>query len=75
MSLELWIPFLLAATVILVIPGPTILLVISQAAIHGRRSVVPLLVGVLFGDFTAMTLSLFGASSYHGCICCHFRFF
>jgi threonine/homoserine/homoserine lactone efflux protein len=60
MNMELWIPFVLAATIILIIPGPTILLVISQAVTHGRRSVVPLVVGVLLGDFTAMTLSLLG---------------
>lgn len=60
MNMELYIPFVLAATVILVIPGPTILLVISQAVAHGRRSVVPLVAGVLLGDFTAMTLSLLG---------------
>lgn len=60
MNLELWVAFVLAATIILVIPGPTIILVISQAVSHGRRSVVPLVVGVIFGDFTAMTLSLLG---------------
>ena len=60
MNMELWIPFVLAATLILIIPGPTILLVISQAVTHGRRSVVPLVAGVGIGDFTAMTLSLLG---------------
>jgi threonine/homoserine/homoserine lactone efflux protein len=60
MNMELWIPFVLAATLILIIPGPTILLVISQAVTHGRRSVVPLVAGVVIGDFTAMTLSLLG---------------
>jgi len=59
-NLDLYIPFVLAATIILIIPGPTILLVISQAVAHGRRSVVPLVAGVLLGDFTAMTLSLLG---------------
>ncbi len=58
--MELWIPFVFAATLILIIPGPTILLVISQAVTHGRRSVIPLVIGVLLGDFTAMTLSLLG---------------
>jgi threonine/homoserine/homoserine lactone efflux protein len=58
--MELWIPFVLASILILVIPGPTIILVISQAATHGRRSVIPLVAGVLLGDFTAMTLSLLG---------------
>ena len=60
MNMELWVPFVLAATLILIIPGPTILLVISQALAHGRKSVVPLVAGVIFGDFTAMTLSLLG---------------
>lgn len=60
MNLELYIPFVLAATIILIIPGPTILLVISQAVAQGRRSVVPLVAGVFIGDFTAMALSLLG---------------
>lgn len=60
MSMEIWIPYVCASTLILILPGPTILLVISQAVTHGRRSVAPLVAGVLFGDFTAMTLSLLG---------------
>jgi threonine/homoserine/homoserine lactone efflux protein len=60
MGLELWLAFALAAEIILVIPGPTILLVIGQAATHGRSSVVPLVIGVLCGDALAMTLSLAG---------------
>ena len=60
MNLEIWAAFVLAATIILVIPGPTILLVISQAISHGRKAVIPLVAGVTLGDFTAMTLSLMG---------------
>jgi len=60
MSMQMYLAFVLAATLILVIPGPTIILVISQAAAHGRRSVLPLAAGVVCGDFTAMTLSLCG---------------
>lgn len=60
MSLEMWIAFVIAAMIVLVIPGPTILLVISQAISHGRRAVIPLVAGVTLGDFTAMTLSLLG---------------
>lgn len=60
MSLEVWLAFFLAATIILVIPGPTIILVVGQAIAHGRMAVIPLVVGVTLGDFTAMTLSLFG---------------
>ncbi len=60
MSLETYITYVFATTLILVIPGPTIILVVSQAVTHGRNSVVPLATGVVFGDFTAMTLSLLG---------------
>ena len=56
----MWIAFVIAAMIVLVIPGPTILLVISQSISHGRRAVVPLVTGVTLGDFTAMTLSLLG---------------
>jgi threonine/homoserine/homoserine lactone efflux protein len=44
----------------LIIPGPTIILVISQSIAHGRKAVLPLSAGVVAGDFTAMTLSLLG---------------
>jgi len=60
MSVDVWITFAIAAEIILVIPGPTILLVVSQAIAHGRWSVMPLVAGVLLGDFTAMTLSMLG---------------
>ena len=60
MSLENYITYVFASTLILIIPGPTIILVVSQAVSHGRKSVVPLAGGVVFGDFTAMTFSLLG---------------
>ncbi len=60
MSLEMWITYVFATSVILIIPGPTIILVISQAVTNGRKSVVPLVAGVILGDFSAMTLSLLG---------------
>ncbi len=60
MDLHIWLAFCIAAIIILVIPGPTILLVVSQAITHGRKSVLPLVAGVTAGDFTAMTFSLLG---------------
>lgn len=60
MSLEIWAAFVLAAGIVLIIPGPTIILVISQSIAHGRKAVLPLSAGVVAGDFTAMTLSLLG---------------
>lgn len=60
MSFETWIAFTAASVVLLVIPGPTILLVISYALGQGWRSALPIAAGVALGDFTAMTLSMLG---------------
>lgn len=60
MNIESFIPFVLASALILVIPGPTVILVITQAVAYGRKSVIPLAAGVMLGDFTAMTCSLLG---------------
>ena len=60
MYIDHLISFALASTVILIIPGPTIILVVSQTVTHGRKSVLPLVIGVLCGDLTAMTASLLG---------------
>ena len=60
MSIELWLAFLAASAVMLVIPGPTILTVISYSVAHGRRANVPLVAAVALGDSTALVLSLLG---------------
>jgi threonine/homoserine/homoserine lactone efflux protein len=60
MSIETWLAFAAATAVLLVIPGPTILLVISYALGRGMRAALPVAVGVALGDFTAMTLSMLG---------------
>ena len=56
----MWLAFVLAAEVLLIIPGPTNILVISQSLAHGRRAVLPLTAGVTLGDFAAMSLSFLG---------------
>ncbi|MBO9514718.1 MAG: LysE family translocator [Variovorax sp.] len=60
MSLQLWLAFVAASAVLLVIPGPTILTVISYSVAHGRRANVPLVAAVALGDSTALVLSLLG---------------
>ena len=60
MSLETWLAFSAASVVLLLIPGPTILLVISYALGQGWRVALPMAAGVALGDFTAMTLSMLG---------------
>jgi threonine/homoserine/homoserine lactone efflux protein len=60
MTLEIWLAFVATSAVLLVIPGPTILLVVSYALGQGWRTALPMAIGVALGDFTAMTLSLLG---------------
>ena len=60
MSLETWLAFVAASAVFLVIPGPTVLLVLSYALGQGWRVALPVAVGVALGDFCAMTASMLG---------------
>jgi threonine/homoserine/homoserine lactone efflux protein len=60
MSFDLWLAFVAASTALLLIPGPTVLLVLSYALSQGRRVAVASAIGVAFGDLLAMTASLVG---------------
>jgi threonine/homoserine/homoserine lactone efflux protein len=60
MSMEIWFAFVAASALLLVIPGPTILTVISYSMAHGRRANVPVVAAVALGDSTALLVSLFG---------------
>jgi threonine/homoserine/homoserine lactone efflux protein len=60
MAFETWLAFVAAATAMLLIPGPTILLVVGQSLGGGVRNALPLAAGVALGDLTAMTFSLAG---------------
>lgn len=63
MALEIWLAYAAACAALLIIPGPTVMLVVGYALNGGRgtgRATVP---GVVLGDFTAMTLSLLGAGA------------
>jgi len=60
MSIEHWLAFVAASAVLLAIPGPTILLVISYALGHGKKAAPASVAGVAMGDFTAMTTSMLG---------------
>lgn len=63
MTFETWLAFAAASAVLLIIPGPTILLVVSYALGQGWRSALPVATGVALGDFTAMTLSMLGVGA------------
>jgi len=60
MAWETWLAFSAASALLMIIPGPTILLVISYALGQGWRAALPMAIGVALGDFTAMTLSMLG---------------
>lgn len=60
MNLDHWLAFVAASAVIVAIPGPTVLLIVSYALSQGRRAAIPLVAGVTLGDLTSMTASMLG---------------
>ena len=60
MAFELWLAFVAASSIVLVIPGPTILTVISYSASQGKRANAAIVAGVALGDSTALVTSLVG---------------
>jgi threonine/homoserine/homoserine lactone efflux protein len=60
MSIEVWISFVLASMMLCFTPGPTVFLVMGQSLHHGKKSVIPLVTGVLSGDIIAMSISFAG---------------
>jgi threonine/homoserine/homoserine lactone efflux protein len=60
MPFDHWLAFIAASTVLLAIPGPTVLLIVSYALGHGRRPAAAIVAGVALGDLTAMTASMLG---------------
>ncbi|MBM7068196.1 LysE family translocator [Actibacterium sp. 188UL27-1] len=60
MDIQVWLTFVAASAALLLIPGPTVLLVLSYALSQGRNVAVATAAGVAVGDFIAMTASLAG---------------
>lgn len=60
MSWDLYLAYILALTVFLAIPGPTIMIVVSYALARGRRAAWATILGVALGDVIAMILSFAG---------------
>ncbi|MFW7525443.1 LysE family translocator [Vibrio ostreicida] len=63
MSIEVWISFVLASLALVLSPGPTVFLVIGQSLSYGRKSVLPMILGVISGDVIALTFSLLGVGA------------
>ncbi len=60
MTLETYLAYLLATIVVLIIPGPTIMLVVSCSMVQGKKAALPLALGVGLGDMIAMAASMAG---------------
>lgn len=60
MTIELWLAFVATSTVLLMIPGPTILTIVSYSIAVGKQANIPLVLAVALGDSTALALSLLG---------------
>lgn len=60
MPLDLWLTFIAASAALLLIPGPTVLLVLSYALSKGRAVAAASAAGVALGDLAAMSASLLG---------------
>ncbi|WP_272700995.1 LysE family translocator [Desulfovibrio sp. Fe33] len=60
MELDTYLVFLAATVAVLLIPGPTVMMVVGSALAQGRRAAVPLALGVGLGNAVAAAASLAG---------------
>lgn len=60
MAFETWLAFVAASFAMLIIPGPTVMLVVGYALGEGRRAAFGTMTGVLFGDLVAISLCAVG---------------
>jgi threonine/homoserine/homoserine lactone efflux protein len=60
MTLPLYFAFVAAAVFLLIIPGPTVLMVVGYGLAEGRKNSWPLVVGVALGDAVALACSVAG---------------
>lgn len=63
MTYETWIAFAIASSIVVLIPGPNIVLTVNYAIRDGKRSGLATIPGVVAGAFIAMSLSLAGAGA------------
>jgi len=59
-NVELWLAFAAAASILILIPGPTTMLVMGHALASGTRIGLLSLIGVALGDVAAIALSMLG---------------
>ena len=60
MDIEILFAFILATVLVVISPGPTVVLVVALAARYGPRAAAPLIAGVMCGDLAALLASFAG---------------
>ncbi|MDF1719291.1 MAG: LysE family translocator [Minwuia sp.] len=60
MPLDLYLAYVLASTLLVILPGPTVMLVVANALSRGRPAAMLSVIGVGLGDVTAMVVSFAG---------------
>ena len=60
MSLDLYLAFIAASAIVLMVPGPTVMLIVAHALKEGPRATLPTTLGVVAGDALAVTVTLVG---------------
>ncbi|WPZ36367.1 LysE family translocator [Thalassobaculum sp. OXR-137] len=60
MPIDLWLAFVTASVAILLLPGPTTMLIVGYALGDGRRAAFGAVGGVLAGDLAALAISAVG---------------
>ncbi len=60
MSLDIYLAYVLASALLVVLPGPTVMLVVANALSRGRPAAMKSVIGVGLGDVTAMVVSFAG---------------
>lgn len=63
MSFDNWITFTIACIILTAIPGPSVLLIISQALVRGRNAAIMCILGALIGTVALMSLSFMGVGA------------
>jgi len=63
MTYETWLAFAIASAIVVLIPGPAVVLTVNYAIREGKRSGLATVPGVVAGAFIAMSLSLAGAGA------------
>jgi threonine/homoserine/homoserine lactone efflux protein len=63
MPIEVWLAFVVASSILTLIPGPCVLLVISQALTRGMPAALMCILGDITGRVVLMVLSLVGVGA------------